>query len=113
MANAYVNFFSRLDPGGFGRAAQAFVGRASQAHRASAAVGANAAEATEIALTEATQYAEVRPTSGAVFACILEPEASEASEADRTAARIRIDEGERISLARDLDGDASLFLWAA
>lgn len=109
MANAYVNFFSRLDTGGFGRGAQAFEGRASQAHRAAAAVGGDVASATVISLSEDTQYAEIKPVAGHVFASILP---SSAGEGERAATRIRIDEGERIVLSRGLHGAASLYLWA-
>ena len=111
MASAYVNFFSRLDGGGYGRGAQAYQGRASQTHRAAAAVGAAAATATVVELDMATQYVEVRPTSGAVFACVL---ASGSPDTECTARRIRIDEGEKISLSRgDIATAAALYLWAA
>lgn len=108
MANAYVNFYARLAPEG----AQAFWGRASQAHLDDAAVGADVGGATAIALDAATQYAEVCPTDGAVFACILP---SGSSPGARTAARIRIDEGDRITLSRGgyLAADTPvLYLWA-
>lgn len=109
MADAYVNFFSALDPGGYTRGAQAFQGRGSQEHRAAAAVGGNAASPTTVALADGTEYAEIKAVSGPVFACIL-PAA--AAEADRTAARIRIDEGEKVALTRALKSPATLYIWA-
>lgn len=107
MADAYVNFYARLDP----RAAQAFQEGANQPHRAEAAVGASAAAATEIALVGGTFYAEVKATAGNVFACIA-PATS--VEADITAKRIRIDEGEKYTLCMNGSGrtDSALFLWA-
>lgn len=111
MAEAYVNFYSRLDPGGHARGAQAFQGRAAQPHREAATVGASAAAATAIELAAATEYAEIRPTSGDVFACIL---ATGAAEADRTAAGVRLDEFDgKVVLSRALTGAASLYLWEA
>lgn len=110
MAQAYVNFFNCLDPGGYARGAQAFQGRAAQPHRAEAAVGAAAATATTVELLDATQYVEVRATDGPVFVCVVP---TGAGETERTAARIRIDEGEKIALSRGGPGPAELHLWAA
>lgn len=106
MADAFVNFFSKLDAVG---GAQAFQGEAAQEYRALAGVGANAAAATVVALVSGTRYAEVKATSGNVFACILPTGASEAA---RTAARIRIDQGEKITLTRARSGANSLYIWA-
>lgn len=108
MADAYVNFYNQLDQ----REAQAFVGSASQAHRPAAAVGAAVASATAITIEAATFFVEVKPTSGSVFACLLPTSANDAA---KTAARIRIDEGEKTTLTIPGNGQAglSLFLWAA
>lgn len=112
MARAYVNFYARLDPGGFGRSAQAFEGEARQEHRPEGEVGASAAEATAVVLVAGAEYAEIAPTQGDVFACILPAEADEAA---RIAARVRIGEGQRIALSRGRHSTvpAALFLWAA
>lgn len=109
MSDAYVNFYSRLDPGGYGRGAQAFEGRAGQTHRPDAAVGSSAAAATEVSLAAGVEYAEIKSTSGDVFACILP---GGAGEADRVAARVRIDAGEKIVLSRALEAPATLYLWS-
>lgn len=110
MADAYVNFYAALDPGGYLRGAQAFQGRASQPHRAGAAVGANVAAATAIALEAATEYVQIKPTSGDVFACILP---NGASDAEKTAARERFDQGDREVLCKALGVPATLYIWAA
>lgn len=108
MADAYVNFYNQLDQ----RQAQAFVGSASQAHRASAPVGGAVASATAIALDASTYFVEVKPTAGNVFACLLPAAANDAA---KTAARIRIDEGEKTTLTLPGNGVSgfSLFIWAA
>lgn len=104
MADAYVDFFFGLDTSG----AQCY-GAANQPHRAEAAVGANAANATIIDLAGGTNYCQIKPTAGNVFACIL---ATGSAEAARTAARIRIDEGEKYSLKATSGTGMSLYLWA-
>lgn len=113
MADAYVNFYGDLDAAGFERGAQAFQGVASQAHRAAAAVGAAAASATSITMSTSgneTVYAEIKATSGDVFACILPAGSSTSAITD---ARIRIDEGEKVTLARNrLASNPTLYLWA-
>lgn len=114
MAKAYVNFFGDMDAGGYERGAQAFQGVASQVHRQDADVGASAAAPTSVALTasgpDETVYAEIKATSGSIFACILNGDANEAA---RTAGRVRIDEGEKIVLARNrLVATPTLYLWA-
>lgn len=107
MADAYVNFFARLDP----RGAQAYQEGANQPHRAAAAVGASAALATEIALVGGTFYCEVGPTSGDVFACIA---SDTVNEATITAKRIRIREGTEKTLCMNGSGNGgnALYLWA-
>ena len=103
MADAYVDFFFGTDPSADVYSA------ANQTHRANAAVGANAANATIIALSGGTNFVQIKPTSGDVFACIL---ATGSAEAARTAARIRIDEGEKYSLKATSGTGMSLYLWA-
>lgn len=112
MARAYVNFYARLDPGGFGRSAQAFVGQAQQPHWPEGEVGAGAAAATAVEMLAGTEYAEIVPTEGDVFACIL-PAGTAAAE--RAAAGVRIGEGQRIALSRGRHSPAAaaLYLWAA
>lgn len=109
MADAYVNFFARLDP----RGAQAYQEGANQPHRVAAAVSANAAAAlaTKIALVGGTFYCEVGPTSGDVFACIA---SDTANEATITAKRIRIREGTEKTLCMNGSGNSgnALYLWA-
>ncbi|MFN7128415.1 MAG: hypothetical protein ACK4OJ_05060 [Brevundimonas sp.] len=111
MADAYVNFYASLDKGGWGRGAQAFEGAASQPHRANGAVGASAAAATKIDLLDGTAYVEVKPTSGDVFVCLLP---TTATEAQREAAKIRVDEGDPVSLGFGYvpTEAAALFIWA-
>lgn len=108
MAMAYVNFYSNMDAGGYERGAEAFQGAASQPHRAEADVGASAASPTAIEMSAI--YAEIKATSGSIFVCIL---SEDATQAQRTAGRIRIDEGEKITLARTrLAAEPTLYIWA-
>lgn len=109
MAKAYVNFLGRLDTNG----AQAFQGVASQTHRGDADVGANAGVATVIPIEIATNYVEIKATSGSVFACVMSAPATAQLAAAKEAAKIRIDAGEKITLAVGKAGKAQLYIWAA
>ena len=106
MANAFVNFMRDLDANG----AQAFVAVASQPHQAEGAVGTVDAP-TAITLVADTEYFEIKPTSGNIFLCVLPAAADQAA---RVAARVRIDQGEKTTMATIGNGltGYKLFIWA-
>lgn len=113
MAKAYVNFYAGIDYGGFGRGAQAFLGRASQPYQSdSADVGVNAGAATKIDLVNGSLYAEIKATTGNIFACIAE---RTVNAAGLTAGGIRIDQGEKITLSAShmISAASALYIWAA
>jgi hypothetical protein len=110
MSNVYLNFYGSMDVDTPVRDAQCFTGVASQPHRADAVVGANSASPTAVTLQDSTLYVEVAATSGNVFVCY---QRAGATSTDLNAQRIRIDAGEKISLARPNAAFNTFYIWDA